>query len=173
MGSLMRNGIGYSNTDTGVLMRNGINYTGGVVTLVPTALVPTMSSNTQGGYTARASSEWDSSYQAYMCFDNTDATEWAPLNGQPSNWVEIEMPEAKIASRIIVKTRSGSFYARSVTLQGSNDGVTYTTLGTISGIGKGASVTFTNIPRTAYSIFRFVIDDYGLSEIYIEGYAQV
>ena len=28
MGALMRNGIGYSNNDTGVLMRNGINYTG-------------------------------------------------------------------------------------------------------------------------------------------------
>ncbi len=138
----------------------------------PSALVPTMSGNTQGGYTARASSEWDSNYQAYMCFDNTDATEWAPLNGQPSNWVEIEMPSAKIASRIIVKTRSGNYYARSVTLQGSNDGVTYTTLGSFNNIGKGASVTFTNIPKTAYSIFRFVIDDYGLSEIYIEGYAQ-
>lgn len=28
MGALMRNGVGYSNNDTGVLMRNGINYTG-------------------------------------------------------------------------------------------------------------------------------------------------
>ena len=29
MGEIILNGIGYSNTDTGVLMLNGVNYTGG------------------------------------------------------------------------------------------------------------------------------------------------
>ena len=171
MGDLRMNSISYSGSDSGVLMLNGINYTGGGSgsPQIPAALVPLMSSNSQSGYIARASSEFSSGYQAYMVFDGSTSSAWSPQNNADLDWVEIEMPAAKVATRIMITTRSGSYYASSVTIKGSNDGVNYTTLGTFTGMTAGSSVTFLNSSNVAYSIYRFEVDDFGLAMIYIEG----
>ena len=133
------------------------------------SLIPTMNSNSQDGYIARASSEWSSDYQAYMAFDGGTTHVWAPLNIVADHWVEIEMPVAKRATKFTITTRTGSYYATSVTVQGSNDGTNYTNLGSASGMTPGSTATINNSSDTEYLIYRFAIDNYGLAEIAIEG----
>ena len=130
------------------------------------SLTPAMSSNSDDGFIARASSEFSSSYQAYMVFDRNSLSAWAPENGQVSNWVEIEMPVAQIADYFSITTRS-DYYATEVTIQGSNDGTNYTTLGTITNMTAGSTYNLHLNSNVAYLIYRFVIDDLGLQEIYI------
>ena len=133
-------------------------------------LVPEMQNNSQDGYVASASTEFSSSYQAYEVFDRTRATAWAPENVSGPHWVQIELPIPKISLFFIVTTRTGDYFATSVTVQGSNDGTYFTTLGTETNMVEGSSAVIYNFSTTAYKYYRFIIDEYGLQEIYIGGY---
>lgn len=79
MGALMRNGVGYSNNDTGVLMRNGINYTG------------TYSGGGGGGYESMAlnlvSNVYIDGSGNEVAYNNWSATDYLDIGGQTTIYI--------------------------------------------------------------------------------------
>lgn len=80
MGALMRNGVGYSNNDTGVLMRNGINYTGtysgGGGSSFDTVLTEGQISSESAYTTASFSDISDYEYVFIKCYDTVGGTDY-------------------------------------------------------------------------------------------------
>ena len=129
-----------------------------VLTAQSTRLNPIMTSNTAPSGVASASSV--GSNAAWNAFDNTATTSntaWVS-NGAAPQWVQYQF-----TSSLIIRSYS-ILYASTVSgrpvnfnLQGSNDGISFTTLDTRTGFaftnGQYNTLTITN-PTTAYSYYR-------------------
>lgn len=96
-------------------------------------LVPALGSSSQNGYVVSASSTYPGYYN-YANFDNSEANlnnVWVTDN-QPTGWVKLKFPSNVIVNRYSVSdmpnypTRS----PKNFSFEGSNDGVTWTTLDT-------------------------------------------
>ena len=110
-------------------------------------LVPIMSSDSQDGYIASASSSYSAGYAPWKAFNRTASGEgdcWCASSASTSDsnyyvngWLQIQLPEAKCANYVTMVCRSGSMEnslksPRDWTLKGSNDGETWTTLLTVT-----------------------------------------
>lgn len=135
-------------------------------------LVPKMSSNSQNGYVASAISQiYD--YAPWKAFDRTATAEsdcWLSSTDQASDsegytngWIQIKLPEAKVANNVNFVCRNGpnldtsKTSARNWTLKGSNDGANWTTLLTVTdqipeSIAQSFSYSFEN--TTAYLYYK-------------------
>ena len=130
-------------------------------------LVPVMASESQDGYIASAKSYWGSHYP-WKAFDRTtsnsdDAWECndsdkADSSGNCNTWLQIQLPEAKVANVLYLQERNGKGTRdpRDFSLEGSNDGTTWITLLTQTDQSyTEKSWTFEN--TTAYSYYRLNI----------------
>src|SRR6266853_323781 len=92
-------------------------------------LFPKLTSNTDSGWTASASSEFSTTFAAYKVTANSD---WATLGSTTNFWVQIKIPAIMSAVepyRISVKGRTGNGSTEQMTswrFDASNDGITYT-----------------------------------------------
>ena len=100
--------------------------------------VPTMTSNTAPSGVASASTIYQSGYEAYKIFDGNNSTEWLS-QGNPSGttWVQYEFPNKVNVRKLKIRNAaSASVIIRdnynNLTVKGSNDGSTFTTIGTIT-----------------------------------------
>lgn len=111
-------------------------------TLSSSGLIPTMTSNASGGYTASASSQFSTSYYAYKAFDNSTGTRWATLflGTYDPFWVKIELPSAKRVWKASLVPYA-NYYPTSFRIEGSNDDSTWDVLGQ-GGFVSGALITF-------------------------------
>jgi Cu/Ag efflux protein CusF len=111
-------------------------------TLSSSGLIPTMTSNASGGYTASASSQYSTSYYAYKAFDNSTGTRWATLSLGTYDpfWVKIELPSAKRVWKASLVPYA-NYYPTSFRIEGSNDDSTWDVLGQ-GGFVSGALITF-------------------------------
>lgn len=96
-------------------------------------LVPILGSDEEmieeGVYKLTSSSEHSDHKRKYL-FDRRFDTRFE-LNGETSGWVQVELPTAKIANLFSIGSRSDSWCdaaPRNYSLLGSNDGVSWTTL---------------------------------------------
>ena len=98
--------------------------------------------------------EYSATYAAWKAFDNVDATDWA-IADTTDFWISIQMPVAKIITRVIVKGRAtGSENITSWRVEGSNDNVIWDTLYS-SSVTIGATVgTFDFANTRAYTRYR-------------------
>ena len=100
-------------------------------------IVPVMSSSSQDGYVASASSEFNSEHAAYLAFDRNIDTKWATQdNITPPQWLQIKLPTAKKCAILELSSRNDRWWnqiPKDFILQGSNDGSTWTDLLTQSG----------------------------------------
>ena len=123
--------------------------------------------STPAGYSATASSLYPGSgTQAFHAFDNNGTTLWssAQTAGFPQ-WVQIEYPSPRVFDSydIVNRTTSTAAYVHSVnswTLQGSNDGVSYTDLHSVSNDTRNQSGLIKNfqIPSPgAYKFYRVYV----------------
>ncbi|MEQ4511743.1 MAG: discoidin domain-containing protein [Dickeya sp.] len=142
--------------------------------------VPTMTSNSQSGYIATASSnnaDGGAASQIWKAFNKansaiTDA--WlsaaAPSAGSPQ-WVAIQMPSAVRVAGYSIATRNQAGYSnspKSWTFQGSTNGTTWVDLHSVVGdtqntAGQVRAYTFKT--TTDYAYYRLNITDYNVGSL--------
>ncbi|MDR3709939.1 MAG: IPT/TIG domain-containing protein [Capsulimonadaceae bacterium] len=140
----------------------------GRITIAGANLVPAMTSDTAPSGTASGSSNYSGTdfYEAFT--GNLTPSGWSNaffLNGTTTGWLQYQFPSAVLATSYGISGNGGSGYntARNPsawTFEGSNDGSTWTTLDTRTGISTLATGTlsvfsFTN--TTAYAYYRLNI----------------
>jgi hypothetical protein len=148
------------------------------------AKVPAMTSASQGGYVASDSSHLGSSNFGYLAFDNifpvsvgqsTNRSGWYSNSLVANEWVSIKFPEKVCAKKFVfhndfLNDGTKSRTIKNYKVQGSNDGSTWTDIGSSrlmpyqisSSIVMSESVNF-------YSYYRLlVIDNYGAALVGIE-----
>jgi hypothetical protein len=135
-----------------------------------------MTSASSGGYTASASSVFDSSYPAWEAFNNTgiddiydawltpmnrytlnnyidvDPSVAANINGVYGEWLELKLPHKITLDRLTITSRAGSPYgqpggAAAGNVWGSNDGVNWILLTSFTGLTYGGVATTIGIPE--------------------------
>ncbi len=142
-------------------------------------LVPKLSSNSQDGYEASASSQYDGNHAPFYAFDGASNTKWAS-RGTGTQWLQIKLPTATISNVVQIISRSdGNFNnqaPRDFEIRGSNDGETWTTLTSQIGVSwssQGQIRRFDFENENAYLYYRLVITanngggDYSLGEFII------
>lgn len=144
-------------------------------------LVPTLSSNSQDGYEATASSVWtnDSAHQPFYAFDGANNTKWAS-DGTDTQWLQIKLPSLMISDVVkIISRTDGDFNnqaPKDFEIQGSNDAETWITLTSqtnISWSSQGQVQTFEFENETAYQYYRLLITanngggSYSLGEFFV------
>lgn len=100
---------------------------------------------------ASASSQYSDSYAAWRAFDKSTSTNtWASARGVSEAWLMLQFPQKLYSISVIISNRADHSTLVngpvSGTIQGSNDGSTFTDIGTFSGrdgATKGASSTIT------------------------------
>lgn len=124
-----------------------------------------MTSNSSQGCVASASSTYGSSYPAWQAFDNEETKSWASASDTGTQWIQLKMPQALKQITVEVHSRTSTNIANPVAGQvlGSNDGSTWTPIGSYSGWsktqrgGKLGEIVCNN--DTAYSYVRLTITD--------------
>ena len=131
-------------------------------------IVPIMTSDSQDGYVASASSEFDGSHHAYNAFDGSTYDKWASSSSDSDAWLQIQLPTAKICNVITLNSGTdGNYYGECPTqfeFKGSNDGTNWTTLTSQTGVtwtSAGQNKTFEFSNSTAYSYYRLTISANG------------
>ena len=124
-----------------------------------------MTSNSSQGCVASASSTYSSSYPVWQAFDNEETKSWASASNTDTQWIQLKMPQALKQITVEVHSRTSTNIANPVAGQvlGSNDGSTWTPIGSYSGWsrtqqgGKLGEIVCNN--DTAYSYVRLTITD--------------
>lgn len=134
-------------------------------------ITPVMTANVTGDYVASASSELVtelSSRLAYMAFDNISNLEDDEMNRWHSvastddpfpMWIQLKFPEQHYVTEFLVRNGTPVHMGiKDFTLQGSNDGVNFTTLGTYVGVEDiGAEKMYTVKNPDFYQYYRLNI----------------
>lgn len=123
-----------------------------------------MTSNSSQGCVASASST-TSGYPVYQAFDNEESKSWASASDSDDQWIQLKMPQALKRITVEVHSRTSSNIANPIAGQvlGSNDGSTWTPIGSYSGWsktqrgGKLGEIVCNN--DTAYSYVRLTVTD--------------
>ena len=119
--------------------------------------VPTMTSNSAPSGTASASSENTTAQQAWKVFNDTTGDVWyAAASG--AGWIKYDFGSGVTKTPVAITIQASSDpngAPASGTFQGSNDGSSWTTLKTLSGLSWSANEikTFTFSNTTAYRYF--------------------
>jgi len=142
------------NMDTNATV-NSLNNS--VVTAQSTRLNPVMTSNTTPSGVASASAGGTTAWDA---FDGNTSFDWTPLTG-PSQWIQYQFTSPLTIRSYSIFYRGGiTGYATNFNLQGSNDGISFTTLDTRTGFafttGQYNTLTIA-APHSAYSYYRLNI----------------
>lgn len=122
--------------------------------------VPIMTSNTAPYGEASASGIWDSNYQPWKAFDGTNADRndcWHGAENATDNWIQYEFPRKMCIKKLFIANRnvSGTVTTLTGTLQGSNDGVNFDTLGEYTWQSTQALQSYFNVDNTTpYKIYR-------------------
>lgn len=104
-----------------------------IVDVYPMELVmPVMTSNgpepgNDGDYYVSASSEFSSLYAAYKCLSNiTNPTDWATAGETSNFWIKVQLPTSQNVRYVLLEGRVNNEDPNFITIQGSNDDITYT-----------------------------------------------
>ena len=130
---------------------------------VLTAVNPTMINNTTpAGNLASVSDA--SEGMAYYVFDNNDTTKWLSMSNGP--WAKLELATPMTLNRVLLKyadvLRSDTL---TLTIAGSNDDVTYSTIDTVTTNLHSNNQIFAIMNSTSYKYYKFTWNGY----LYIAG----
>lgn len=76
--------------------------------LSTTGYVPTMSSNSQSGFTISGSSQYNTTTYAYFrAFDGSESTSWATLGQTSGAYIEMTFPEEQVVWQVTLSPRNG------------------------------------------------------------------
>jgi len=127
-------------------------------------LIPIMTSNTEPSGVASASSEYSNKYQAWKAMnkENVDSYSWHSDAAMPA-WLQYQFIVGKTIKIYSITSRNiiapAQFYPIAWTLNGSNNGVDWTTLDTQTGqsFGKNWKKYYSFINSTSYTYYRLNI----------------
>ena len=98
--------------------------------------------------------------QPSNAFDGVDSTYWHSNNSMP-HWIQVQIPIGQVSTSVLIKNFSFSAARtpRDFLVQASNDGMTWTTLSTQTGVTwvVDVSQTFTYVNTVAYTYYRISI----------------
>lgn len=103
-------------------------------------IIPQMASNTNADCTITASSQYDATYMPWKACDNFngDAFCWLTQSGITTGWFKLNFTTSKKAVALSITTRNaadgGTLAPKDFIIEGSNDDVNYTLLGSYCGI---------------------------------------
>ena len=130
--------------------------------------VSPMTATTSQNCTVTASSTWSSSYPAWMAFDNNLSTSWASEGGSSTNaWIALQMDVALTQITVKVYARDSQYIHNPTSgkIQGSNNGTSWTDIGSFSGWSTTARSTLLGTVEcgntTAYNRVRVLIQTHG------------
>lgn len=141
-----------------------------------------MTSNSSLSCEASASSTYSSSYPAWRAFDASAATSWASSASESAPWIQLKMDVALANIQVSVYSRSqnasaGNHNPTAGTVQGSNDGSSWTQIGSYSGwTAKNDGTLLGTIAcnnETAYKYVRLNITSRAGSEYAAIGYISI
>lgn len=145
--------------------KNGLRYNGIPVELqyqsagidlakgdVIKSLIPLMTSYTSPSGKVTSSGDWSDSYAAYRAFNNRSSTGYYPSNWLNS-WCQYEA-ESPITFNTIIATSVNPFNLQ-YDIMVSNDGKSWTTVGTIPIDAQSNKWNVYNIPSTTTKFIRF------------------
>lgn len=141
-----------------------------------------MTSNSSLSCVASASSTYSSSYPAWRAFDASAATSWASSASESAPWIQLQMDVALTNLQVSVYCRSqnssaGNHNPTAGTVQGSNDGSTWTQIGSYSGWSEKNDGTLLGTiscgNATAYKYVRLNITSWAGSEYAAIGYISI
>lgn len=152
----------------------------------PTVALTADSSN---GYVASASTANSTSYAAWKAFDKTysNAYGWVSKETDTSPYVQLKLPNALKIAKVSIANRTHASLVNGViaaTIQGSNNGSDWETIGTITGRDGATSGLLTDHECTgaAYQYVRIKPTNWknknadekyvAIGEIYIAGYLE-
>ena len=113
-----------------------------------TLVMPIMTSNgpeagPDGNYYVSASSEFSEAYAAYKCLSNIILpSDWTTAGENVDFWIKIQLPSSQNVRYVVLEGRINNEDPLTITIQGSNDDITYTDLIT--------NETFTALNYTGY-----------------------
>lgn len=141
-----------------------------------------MTSNSSLSCVASASSTYSSSYPAWRAFDASAATSWASSASESAPWIQLKMDVALTKIQVSVYSRSqnasaGNHNPTAGTVQGSNDGSSWTQIGSYSGwTAKNDGTLLGTIAcnnATAYKYVRLNITSRAGSDYAAVGYISI
>lgn len=121
-------------------------------------LIPLMTSNSSIYGTAYASSEW-ATHEAYKAFDHDNSTYWSTSSGVYGE-LRFTFPSSEKVKTYTVRTSSQPLanVPKTWTFQGSNDGVSWTVLDTVSSwLSPNFTYTYSIPNNSYYDRYRLVI----------------
>lgn len=127
---------------------------------------PTLTSNTSSGTVS--STNYNSSHPPYVAFDGTKANGTNKYLSQTGDGGDItwETPEPiKITSCEIYTTTEGSYlnrFPQTITIYGSDGGVDWVKIGSLSGYEQPASGGFVTVPCNASKTYRYTKWEFGV-----------
>lgn len=120
---------------------------------------------TSGGYTVSANTSADNEV-TWNAFDGNDVTAWrtsgAALSG--SQWIMVQLPSAVTVKKVKLRYEHNN-YLLTTTVQGSNDGTSWTDLLTISG-AVTTKTEYTLSKTGAFSYYRLAFSINGSALVY-------
>ena len=124
-------------------------------------LIPKMLAASQDGYIVCAESQYNNDHAALYAFDGNSNTRWASGGGVPS-WIQIQFPTEVVCNAYQITSRNDGYYnqaPREFRLEGSNDGTTWRTLDTQTGIvfNQNETKLFDFINERAYLYYRIYV----------------
>jgi hypothetical protein len=128
--------------------------------------VPRIANNGQDGYEVSASSEWSNGYTAMLAFDGQPGTAWVSArDAQSGAWLQVKFPQETICDCVKITEREGQSNQApaNFSIQGSEDGSTWNTLTTQSGVSWSGNETkiFSFDNETPYLYYRLVSSSNG------------
>jgi len=124
-------------------------------------LIPKMLAASQDGYIISAESQYNNDHAALYAYDGNSNTRWASGGSAPS-WIQIQFPTEVVCNAYQITSRNDQYYnqaPREFRLEGSNDGTTWRTLDTETGIvfSQNETKLFDFINERAYSYYRIYV----------------
>lgn len=129
-----------------------------------------------GLYVVRASGANNTNTQAYRAFDGVSNTYWNTVQIKTEAWLSLELPAAITVKKISLQVSWGTGTVGTFLLQGSNDGLTWSTLGTYTAqdtapvertISAPSSYKYYRIYTTrvgdTIAVYSFAISEYDMS----------
>ena len=125
--------------------------------------IPVMLAASQDGYIVSAESQYNNEHAAVYAFDGNSNTRWSSGGGAPS-WLQIQFPTAVVCTAYQITSRNDYYYnqaPRTFVVAGSNNGTTWQTLDSQSGISfmQNETKLFDFENNEAYLYYRLYVTE--------------
>lgn len=113
--------------------------------------VPTMTSDTTPSGVASATNTYGIGYEAFRAFDGNDSTRWASASGSGTMSVGLGYKFVNSMKAKKVRIFNANSTAITVQVKGSNDGITYTNIGSPISVSANGDVSVNLSNNNSYS----------------------